>query len=157
TGTQSLSWIVGSEGVEVQSDVWIVRSDGVEVREDCDACDDQGDAIRVPSSPEARVYLCNGCWTARWNDFSSPRISKLQRAILRWLGEDAHRVQPGNASRHTALVTAIAAKKGNVSASLRNLAHKHLIRIRFSPGGKAIALELTPLGHYWAKGLLGEK
>lgn len=161
TGTQGLSWILGSASVEVQSDVWIVRSDGVEVREECDAGDDHGDAIRVPSNPDAHVYLCNDCWAAQREDHPIPRLSQLQRAILCWVGEDAHRAQPGSPSSHAALVKAmlqtLGAPKANISTSLRNLAWKHLMRLQFSPGGKTIAVELTPTGHYRAKALLNEK
>jgi len=78
----------------------------------------------------------------------------LQQHILRWLREDTTRAPGGTASSHAALVKALTADKGNISKSLRNLAAKNFIQIHFSPGGKAVAIQLTPAGSYKASMLL---
>ena len=78
------------------------------------------------------------------------RLSPLQLDILRWLGEDTQRAQKVIFSSHADMVKALAADKGNISKSLRNLAAKNFICIRYSPGGKAIAIQLTPTGRYKA-------
>ena len=82
------------------------------------------------------------------------RLSPLQQHILRWLREDTTRAPGVTASSHTALVKALTADKGNISKSLRNLAVKNFIHIRYSPGGKAVAIQLTPTGRYKASTLL---
>jgi hypothetical protein len=75
--------------------------------------------------------------------------------MLRWLREDATQAPAGTASSHKVLVKALSTDKGNISKSLRNLADKNLIHIRYSSGGQAVSVELTPLG--WYKAHLLEK
>jgi DNA-binding MarR family transcriptional regulator len=50
------------------------------------------------------------------------------------------------AASHTDLVHAMAHDKGNLSASLKNLAAKGLVTIGRTPGGKAEAIDLTTEG-----------
>ena len=53
------------------------------------------------------------------------------------------------AADHQALVRTLVAQgydKGNLSASLRNLEAKDLVRISRTPGGQAEAVDLTPAG-----------
>jgi DNA-binding MarR family transcriptional regulator len=134
--------------------VWIVRSDGQEVQLGCTPCGADEEAFRMVSEPTLHVYWCASCCKALGAQSHTCRLSRLQQAMLRWLGEDTAQAPGGTTSRHTALVKALDADKGNISKSLRNLATKHFIDIRSSPGGKAVAIELTPTGRYKASALL---
>jgi hypothetical protein len=137
--------------------VWIVRSDGQEVQLGCTHCGADEEAFRVVSEPTRRAYWCASCCKARGAQRHTCRLSRLQQDILRWLGEDTPHAQRGTTSNHAALVKALGADKGNLSKSLRNLAEKHFLDIRYSPGGKAVAIELTPTGRYKAGTLLKNK
>jgi DNA-binding MarR family transcriptional regulator len=136
------------------TDVWIVRSDGYEIQAGCTNCGSDEEALRVASHPVLRDYWCLTCWEIQGIQILNRRLSPLQQRILRWLREDAYRAPSGTASSHAALVKALAADKGNISKSLRNLAAKNFIHIRYSPSGKAVAIQLTPTGHYKAGTLL---
>jgi len=138
-------------------DVWIVRSDGYEVQAGCTNCGSDEEALRVASHPVLRDYWCATCWEVQGIRVLNRRLSPLQQHILRWLREDTTRAPGVTASSHAALVKALAADKGNISKSIRNLAAKNFIHIRYSPGGKAIAIQLTPTGSYKAGTLLKKK
>jgi DNA-binding MarR family transcriptional regulator len=56
---------------------------------------------------------------------------------------------------HQDLVRALAAKKGNLSHSLRNLEAKGLIRVGRTPRGKAEYVDLTPQGRNLVARLTG--
>jgi DNA-binding MarR family transcriptional regulator len=137
--------------------VWIVRSDGQEVQLGCTNCGADEEAFRVVSEPTLQAYWCAACCKDLGAQRHTCRLSRLQQYILSWLGEDITRVPASTTSSHTALVKALDADKGNISKSLRNLAAKHFIDIRYSPGGKAVAIELTPTGKYKAATLLKKK
>jgi DNA-binding MarR family transcriptional regulator len=130
--------------------VWIVRSDGQEVQLGCTRCHKEEEAFRVISERTRRAYWCTACCQTRGTQRHTSRLSRLQQDILRWLGADTLHAPAGTTSSHTALAKALGVDKGNLSKSLRNLAGKHFLDIHYSPGGKAIALELTPTGRYKA-------
>jgi hypothetical protein len=136
------------------SAVWIVRSDGQEVQLGCTYCGADEEAFRVVSEPTQRAYWCAACCKDLRAQSHTCRLSRLQQDMLRWLGEDTAQAPGGTMSSHMALVKALDADKGNISKSLHNLAAKHFIDIRYSPGGKAVAIELTPTGKYKASTLL---
>ena len=136
--------------------VWIVRSDGQEVQLGCTHCNAEEEAFRVVSEPTRQAYWCASCCKALGAQRHTCRLSRLQQDILRWVGEDT-RASGRTTSRHAALVKALGADKGNLSKGLRNLAEKHFLDIHYSPGGKAVALELTPTGRYRARTLLTKK
>jgi DNA-binding MarR family transcriptional regulator len=74
------------------------------------------------------------------------RLSRLQRRILAWLAQEAHRTRGTMSASHQDLRHALGADKGNLSHSLRNLEAKQLIIVRRTAGGKAEAIDLTPAG-----------
>jgi DNA-binding MarR family transcriptional regulator len=74
------------------------------------------------------------------------RLSRLRRRILAWLCEAEQRTRGTMAGSHQNLVRTLAYDKGNVSASVRNLEGKGLVRISRTPGGKAEAVDLTAEG-----------
>jgi DNA-binding MarR family transcriptional regulator len=74
------------------------------------------------------------------------RLSHLQRRILAWLAAEERRVRGTMAASHQELVRVLAHDKGNLSASLRNLEAKGLIRVSRTPGGKAESVDLTAEG-----------
>jgi DNA-binding MarR family transcriptional regulator len=134
--------------------VWIVRSDGQEVQLGCTHCGADEEAFRVVSEHTLEVYWCASCCKALGAQSHTCRLSRLQQDILCWLGKDTTQAPGVTTSSHTALVKALDADKGNISKSLRNLTAKHFIDIRYSPGGKAVAIELTPTGRHKASALL---
>jgi DNA-binding MarR family transcriptional regulator len=138
------------------ADIWIVRSDAYEVQGRCTSCGTEDEALRVASHPVLRDYWCANCWEIHGIQIRNRRLSPLQQHILRWLRKDTTQTPGVTASRHTALIQALPADKGNISKSLRNLADKNFIHIHYSPGGKAVAIELTPTGCYKAEILIKE-
>ena len=137
------------------TDVWIVRRDGVEVQAECTHCGRKEEACRVATHPVLRDYWCSTCREVQGLRIVKRRLSPLQQRMLRWLWEDAAQAPAGTASSHKALVKALSTDKGNISKSLRNLADKNFIHIRYSSGGQAVSVELTPLGGYKAHLLKG--
>jgi DNA-binding MarR family transcriptional regulator len=80
---------------------------------------------------------------------ASMRLSGLQRRILASLVAEDRRVQGTIAADHEALVRALVAlgfDKGNVSTSLKGLEAKGWVRLTRTPGGKAVAVDLTAEG-----------
>ena len=75
-----------------------------------------------------------------------PRVSRLQKHILRLLIAEHHRTHGGNSMGHLELVTALAGDKSNISHSLRTLEMRGWIIIGRTPGGRAEYLDLTPTG-----------
>jgi hypothetical protein len=155
TLSQAMADAVAVRGLGMVA-VWIVRSDGQEVQLGCTYCDAEEEAFRVVSAPTRQAYWCASCCQALGAQRHTCRLSRLQQAILRWIGEDT-RASGRTPSRHAALVKALGTDKGNLSKSLRNLATKHFLNIRYSPGGKAVAIALTPTGQYRAGILLNKK
>jgi len=156
TLSQAMADAVAIRGLGMAA-AWIVRSDGQEVQLSCTHCGADEEAFRVVSEPTLQAYWCASCCKALGAQSHTCRLSRLQQDMLRWLGEDTTRVPGGATSSHAALVKALDADKGNISKSLRNLTAKHFIDIRYSLGGKALSLELTPTGRYKADMLLRKK
>jgi len=77
---------------------------------------------------------------------ATPRLSRLQKRILRWLVADHHRTNGVILSSHEELVKALDAYKGNVSRSLQTLETRGWIIMGRSPGGNAHHLRLTVAG-----------
>ena len=75
-----------------------------------------------------------------------PRVSRLQKHILRLLMEEHHRTHGGTSMGHLELVKALAGDKSNISHSLRTLEMSGWIIIGRTPGGRAEYLDLTPAG-----------
>jgi DNA-binding MarR family transcriptional regulator len=75
-----------------------------------------------------------------------PRVSRLQKHILRLLMAEHHRTQGGTSMGHLELVTALAGDKSHISHSLRTLETRGWIIIGRTPGGRAEYLDLTPEG-----------
>ena len=75
-----------------------------------------------------------------------PRVSRLQKHILRVLMAEHHRTHGGTSMGHLALVKALAGDKSNISHSLRTLETRRWIVIGRTPGGRAEYLDLTPEG-----------
>ena len=155
TLSQAMADAVAIRGLGMAA-AWIVRNDGQEVQLGCTHCGADEEAFRVVSEPTRQPYWCAACCKALGVQRHTCRLSRLQQAILCWVGEDT-RASGRTISRHAALVKALGADKSNLSKSLRNLAAKHFIDIHYSLGGKAIALELTPTGRYRAGTLLTKK
>ena len=86
---------------------------------------------------------------------TAPRLSRLQKQMLRWLQADERRSRGVIASRHQELVQAVPSAKGNMSHSLRLLETRGLIRIGRSPGGRAEYVTLTTAGRQKAVQLTG--
>jgi len=84
-----------------------------------------------------------------------PRLSALQKAVLRWLLAEDQRLRGTMAASHQALVHAMAHEKGNLSHSLQNLERKGLVTIARTPGGHAQAVDLTAEGRRRASPLTG--
>jgi DNA-binding MarR family transcriptional regulator len=80
------------------------------------------------------------------------RLSRLQIQILAWLAQEEQRTRGTMSASHQDLTRAMAHHKGNLSTSLRNLEAKGLVKITRTPGGKAEALDLTPVGREFAAG-----
>jgi DNA-binding MarR family transcriptional regulator len=78
---------------------------------------------------------------------ATPRLSHLQKRILRWLAADHHRTRGFIVSSHEELVKALGGYKGNMSRSLQALETRGWIVIGRSPGGYAHHLRLTAAGH----------
>lgn len=76
----------------------------------------------------------------------TPRLSRLQKRILRWLAVDHHRSHGIIRSSHEELVKALGGYKGNISRSLQTLEMRGWIIIGRSPGGNAHHLRLTAEG-----------
>jgi DNA-binding MarR family transcriptional regulator len=77
---------------------------------------------------------------------ASPRLSRLQRRILRYLLMSHQRTRGTLAMSHLELVQAIGGDRSNVGHSLRTLEARGLIAIGRSPGGKAEYVALTHEG-----------
>jgi DNA-binding MarR family transcriptional regulator len=75
-----------------------------------------------------------------------PRVSRLQKHILRLLMAEHHRTHGGTSMGHLELVKALAGDKSNISHSLRTLETRGWIVIGRTPGGRAEYLDLTPEG-----------
>jgi DNA-binding MarR family transcriptional regulator len=75
-----------------------------------------------------------------------PRVSRLQKHILRLLMAEHHRTHGGTSMGHLELVKALAVDKSNISHSLRTLETRGWIVIGRTPGGRAEYLDLTPEG-----------
>ena len=78
---------------------------------------------------------------------ATPRLSRLQKRILRWLAADHQRTRGFIVSSHEELVKALQRDKGTISRSLRTLEARGWLLIGRSSGGKAQHLTLTPEGH----------
>jgi hypothetical protein len=68
---------------------------------------------------------------------AAPRLSPLQKRLLRWLAADARRSQGMITSSHQELVRALQSDKGKISHSLRTLEARGGIVIGRASGGKA--------------------
>jgi DNA-binding MarR family transcriptional regulator len=80
---------------------------------------------------------------------ATQRLSRLQRRILAWLVAEDQRTRGTMAASHEDLVQAMVARghdQGNLSTSLKGLEAKGLITISRTPGGRAEAVDLTPVG-----------
>ena len=77
---------------------------------------------------------------------ATPRVSGLQKQMLRWLLADHQRTRGVLASSHAELVTALGGDKGNISHSLRTLEARGWIVLGRTSGGRAESLYLTPTG-----------
>jgi DNA-binding MarR family transcriptional regulator len=75
-----------------------------------------------------------------------PRVSRLQKHILRLLMAEHHRTRGGTSMGHLELVKALAGDKSTISHSLRTLETRGWIVIGRTPGGRAEDLDLTPEG-----------
>jgi DNA-binding MarR family transcriptional regulator len=75
---------------------------------------------------------------------ASNRLSHLQRRIFAWLDNDERSSRGTMAADHRALVQAMGVDKGNPSTLLKDLERKDLIRIHWTPMGKAEAVDLLP-------------
>jgi DNA-binding MarR family transcriptional regulator len=74
------------------------------------------------------------------------RLSQLQHRILAWLVAEDQRLRGTMSASHQDLVQALGHDKGNLSRSLKGLAHKGLVRVARTPRGKAEAVTLTREG-----------
>ena len=75
-----------------------------------------------------------------------PRVSRLQKHILRLLMAEHHRTHGGTSMGHLELVKALEGDKSNISHSLRTLETRGWLVIGRTPGGRAEYLDLTPEG-----------
>jgi DNA-binding MarR family transcriptional regulator len=82
-----------------------------------------------------------------------PRLSQLQKQILRWLWGDDQRTHGGTSRSHHALRQALAGEKSHISRSLRTLAKRGWIVIGRTADGKAEYLHWTPEGLKKASGM----
>jgi DNA-binding MarR family transcriptional regulator len=76
---------------------------------------------------------------------ATPRVSRLQQQMLRWLPTDYHRTRGVLASSHEEL-KALGSDKGHISHSLRTLEAGGWIVFGRTPGGRSDSLSLTPAG-----------
>jgi DNA-binding MarR family transcriptional regulator len=76
-----------------------------------------------------------------------PRLSRLQKRIVRWLAADHQRTQGKTTSSHQELREALTGDKSNISRSLRTLEERGWVVISRTRGGKAESLYLTSEGH----------
>jgi DNA-binding MarR family transcriptional regulator len=84
------------------------------------------------------------------------RLSRLQRRIMAWLEAEDQRLRGTMNASHEDLVQALVARghdKGNLSTSLKGLEAKGLVTITRTPGGRAEAVDLTPMGRNWVAAL----
>jgi DNA-binding MarR family transcriptional regulator len=81
---------------------------------------------------------------------ATPRLSHLQKRLLRWLAADHHRTSGVSGSSPEELVQVLGGYKGNSSRSLQALETRGWIVIGRSPGGHAHHLRLTAAGHHKA-------
>ena len=81
---------------------------------------------------------------------ATPRLSHLQKRILRWLAAEHYRTRGFIVSSHEELVKALGGYKGNISRSLQTLETQGWIVIGRSPSGHAHHLRLTAEGHHKA-------
>jgi DNA-binding MarR family transcriptional regulator len=77
---------------------------------------------------------------------ATPRVSRLQKHILRVLLTEHHRTHGRISMGHLELVKALGGDKSNISHSLRTLETRGWIVIGRTLGGRAESLELTPVG-----------
>jgi DNA-binding MarR family transcriptional regulator len=77
---------------------------------------------------------------------ATPRLSQLQKQILRWLWADEQRTHGGTSSSQHELLQALPGDKSNISRSLWTLEAHEWIVIERIAGGQAPALYLTPEG-----------
>jgi DNA-binding MarR family transcriptional regulator len=75
-----------------------------------------------------------------------PRVSRLQKPILRLLMAEHHRTHGGTSMGHLELVKALAGDKRKISHSRRTLETRGWIVIGRTPGSRAEYLDLTPAG-----------
>ena len=75
-----------------------------------------------------------------------PRVSRLQKHVLRLLMAEYHRTHGGTSMGHLELVKTLAGDKSNISHSLRTLETRGWIVIGRTPGGRAEYLDLTSEG-----------
>jgi DNA-binding MarR family transcriptional regulator len=75
-----------------------------------------------------------------------PRVSRLQKHVLRLLMAEYHRTHGGTSMGHLELVKALTGDKSNISHSLRTLETRGWIVIGRTPGGRAEYLDLTSEG-----------
>ena len=86
---------------------------------------------------------------------AAPRLSRRHKQIRQWFAADHQRTRGMILSSHQDLVRALRGAKGNLRHSLQTLEARGLIGLGRSPGGKAVALWLTPEGQTWAAKLAG--
>ena len=77
---------------------------------------------------------------------AAPRLSGLQRRLLRYVYDAEARSRWSVSPSHLELVRALGGNKGNVSTSLRNLEAKGLVVVHRTRGGQAECVRLTPEG-----------
>jgi DNA-binding MarR family transcriptional regulator len=75
-----------------------------------------------------------------------PRVSRLQKHILRLLMEEHHRTHGGTSMGHLEPVKVLAGDKSTISHSLHTVETRGWIIIGRTPGGRAEYLDLTPEG-----------
>ncbi len=75
-----------------------------------------------------------------------PRVSRLQKHILRVLLTEHYRTHGGTSMGHLELIKALGGDKSNISHSLRTLEMRGWIVIGRTSGSWAAYLDLTPVG-----------
>jgi YD repeat-containing protein len=85
------------------------------------------------------------------------RLSRRQKAILRWWAADAKRPRGMSTSRHLELVAARPSAKGHISHSLRRLERQGLIVRTRTPGGNTERVYRTAAGRQKARTLAGRE
>jgi len=77
---------------------------------------------------------------------ATPRVSRLQKHILRVLLTEHHRTHGRTSMGHLELVKALGGDKSNISHGLRTLETRGWIVIGRTLGSRAASLDLTPVG-----------